>query len=101
VGGVPTPAPGGRRLAMSFSSPALREEHGDAVALLGYVLVDHAAVPGEQDVAWLVVPAELARSHPRWWASIRERADAVYRLAMGPVVQRFAAVLRAHGALDD
>jgi hypothetical protein len=88
------PVPDGHRVTVSFSSPALAEEHGEAVGLLGYVVVP-GPDEGEQ-VAWLLVPAALARAHPRWWTTIRSRSDAVYRMAMGPVLRRFAALLRAH-----
>ncbi len=89
------PAPDGHRVTVSFSSAALAEEHGDAVRLLGYVLVSG---PGEDSdaLAWLVVPAALARAHRTWWTTIRARSDAVYHLGMGPVLRQFAPVLRAH-----
>jgi hypothetical protein len=90
------PAPDGHRVTVSFSSPALAEEHGDAVRLLGYVLVNGPDDEDTEPLAWLVVPAALARSHPRWWTTIRSRADAVYHLGMGPVLRQFAAVLRPH-----
>jgi hypothetical protein len=91
------PVPERHRVTLSFSSAALRDEHGDAVELLGYVLVASPSDPTGPDAAWLVVPAELARSHPRWWSTIRKRADAVYHLGMGPVLRRFASLLDAHG----
>lgn len=90
------PAPAGGRVTMSFSSPALRDEHGEAVELLGYVVVDGHDGAEPDDLAWLVVTAELARAHPRWWAGVRLRADAVYSLEMGPVLRRFAPVLAPH-----
>ncbi len=92
------PAPDGHRVTVSLSTQGLADEHGDALALLGYVLVpgpdilDRAA----GDVAWLVVSRALAIAHPRWWASVRNLSDAVYRLDMGPVRRRFAAVLAPH-----
>jgi hypothetical protein len=88
------PAPGGHRVTVSFSSPALAEEHGEAVELLGYLVVP--GPDGDDDVAWLLVPAPLARAHPIWWTTIRSRSDAVYRLAMGPVMRQLAAVLAPH-----
>lgn len=93
------PAPDEHRVTLSFSSAALLDEHGDAVGFLGYVLVPHPPDATGPDAAWLVVPAELARAHPRWWSMIRTRADAVYHLGMGPVVRRFAPLLEAHGVL--
>lgn len=90
------PVPDGHRVTLSFSSPGLAEEHAEAIGLLGYVEVGGPADGGGADVAWLVVPAPLARAHPTWWATIRAGADAVYHLGMGPVVRQFAALLATH-----
>jgi hypothetical protein len=89
------PAPGGRRVTVSFSPPGLAAAHRETLDLLGYDVVEGADDEGP-DVAWLVVPAEAALAHARWWASVRDLADAVFPLAMGPVAQRYAHVLRAH-----
>jgi hypothetical protein len=94
------PAPDAHRVTVSLSSPAMRDEHGEALRMLGYVLVDGPVEEQEhgRPVAWLVVTSTLAREHPRWWASVRGGADAVYSLAMGPVVRRFGDVLAPHRA---
>lgn len=93
------PAPGSYRVTASLSSAALADEHGEALTLLGYVLVDGPAILDRAagDVAWLVVSEALALGHPRWWASVRSLSDAVYRLDLGPVRRRFTAVLEPHG----
>ena len=93
------PAPGAHRVTVSLSSVGLADEHAEALALLGYVVVDGPAILDRAagDVAWLVVSEALALGHPRWWASVRGLSDAVYRLDLGPVRRRFAAVLEPHG----
>lgn len=97
------PVPDGHVVTVSFSTHAAAEEHGDAFALLGYRGVPPPALgppappsDGSGDVAWLVVSSALARAHPLWWRSVRAHADAVFPLALGPVVARYGDVLHAH-----
>lgn len=94
------PVPDGHVVTVSFSTPAATEEHADAFALLGYRVVAAPDAPdgpkGAVPVAWLVVAGGLARRHPLWWAGVRDHADGVFVLSMGPVVARFATVLQAH-----
>jgi hypothetical protein len=96
--GLP-PAPGGARVTVSLSSPALADEHGEALDLLGYLVVDGPAECDGPPVAWFVVDGGVAARHRRWWASVRSLADAVLPLAMGPVLRRYSVLLRAHGRL--
>jgi len=91
------PVPDGHEVTVSFSSPGAGREHGATLELLGYRVVGHtprAGVP--EGSAWMVVTAEAAAAHPRWWAGVRACADAVYRLGMGPVRRWAAPILRAH-----
>lgn len=101
------PVPDGHVVTVSFSTAAAAEEHAEAFALLGYRVVASPAEPHDPDasdapgggavpVAWLVVAGGLARRHPLWWAGVRDHADGVFVLSMGPVVARFATVLQAH-----
>jgi hypothetical protein len=89
------PAPGGNAVTVSLSRPELAAEHGETLDLLGYEVV-RGTTDEEPAVAWLLVHGDVALAHARWWASIRDLADAVFPLAMGPVARRYAQVLRAH-----
>lgn len=93
------PAPHRARVTVSLSTPALADEHGETLDLLGYVLVDGPPHTGGPAVAWLVVDAAVTGRHGRWWASVRSLADAVFPLAMGPVLRRYGRLLEAHGRL--
>ena len=91
------PVPDGRDVTVSFSSAGLHLEHGEALELLGYRVVGDTPRPGVPGgSAWMVVTAEVAAAHPRWWAGVRDCSDAVYRVALGPVRVWAAPILRAH-----
>jgi hypothetical protein len=90
------PVPDGYAVTVSLSSAALAEEHGEALALLGYDVVDGPEDPPDSSVAWMLVSASLAQAHPTWWGRVRHLSDGVFRLAMGPAVRRYEALLRAH-----
>ena len=101
------PVPDGHVVTVSFSTAAAAEEHAEAFALLGYRVVGTGPLdtrpprrPADSGhpVAWLVVSGGLARRHHLWWEGVRDHADGVFVLSMGPVVARFADVLRAHFA---
>lgn len=90
------PLPDGHVATVSFSSIGLTAEHGDALALLGYHVVDGPEDPRGSSVAWMLVSTPLAQAHPTWWASVRRLSDGVFRLAMGPALRRYSPILRAH-----
>lgn len=90
------PVPDGHAVTVSFSSPGLAEEHGEALTLLGYRVADGPEDPLDSPVAWMLVSSLLARAHPTWWARVRELSEGVFRLVMGPAQRRYQAILRAH-----
>ncbi len=93
------PVPGGHVVTVSFSSAEACDTHGEALRLLGFTVVEQVTpVPGGDgtEVALMVVSGSLAGEHAAWFAEVRDRADRVYSLVMGPVGQLFADVLRAH-----
>lgn len=91
------PVPDGHEVTVSFSAPGAHAEHGGTLALLGYrVVADTPRAGVGAGTAWMVVTAEAAASHPRWWAGVRAVADAVYRLGLGPVRAWAGPILRAH-----
>lgn len=91
------PAPDGHVVTISFSTAGAHHEHAEAVGQLGYVVVLPDDLPEDgQAAAWIVVAPELTASRPAWWARIRSAADGVWSLEMGPVLRRYAGLLRAH-----
>ncbi|MPZ89929.1 MAG: hypothetical protein GEU81_18150 [Nitriliruptorales bacterium] len=90
------PVPDGHAVTVSFSSPGLADEHGEALALLGYRVADGPEDPPDRPVAWMLVSSRLAQRHPTWWALVRELSEGVFRLVMGPALRRYQAILRAH-----
>lgn len=91
------PPPDGHVVTISFSTAAAHHEHAEAVDLLGYEIVLADDLPEDgQPAAWIVVSGELAHARPAWWAEIRSVSDGVWSLEMGPVMRRYAGLLRAH-----
>lgn len=101
--GLP-PVPGGQTVTVSFSSTAAAEEHGDALRLLGYAVVESGRTTSPArptDSACVLVPQLLRDLHPTYWRSLAGQAERVYDLALGPVLVVFAELLEAHAAARD
>ncbi len=94
------PVPARRTITVSFTSAAAVGEHGDAVALLGYVVVGVAADPQVRgdDAAHVLVGQSVLEAHPRFWRSLSAQADAAFSLALGPAQRVVAAVVHRHVA---
>ena len=91
------PVPDGREVTVSFASAGLELEHTATLELLGYRMVGHTPRAGAPaGSAWMLVDAEVAAAHPRWWAGVRACADAVYRVALGPVRAWAEPITAAH-----
>ena len=94
------PVPAGATVTVSFGSPALADEHGEALALLGYDVVE-APLPPDLSIAgvadFLVTTAVMER-HPTYWRSLAERATRAYHLALGPAATAVADVVGVHAA---
>ncbi len=88
------PVPTGFDVTVSFSSPEVADEHGDAITLLGYSVVGvHASATPS---AMLLVTQALLEAHPTYWRSLAALADAAYSLALGPALVLLDDVLRLH-----
>ncbi len=94
------PVPAGCSVTVSFTSTAAADEHGDAVTLLGYVVVGVAAdrQDRDDDAAHVLVRQALLEAHPRYWRSLAAQADAAFSLALGPAQRVVAAVVARHVA---
>jgi hypothetical protein len=93
-GEVLPPVPTGFEVTVSFSSPALAGEHGEAVELLGYTPV--GCHGGHVPSAMLLITQPLIEAYPKYWRHLAGRADAAYSLALGPPVRLLGDVLRLH-----
>ncbi len=89
------PAPLGRTLTVSVGRPGLLPVAPDELIAAGYRVVGVAGGPdgGHLDV---LVPMELRRTDPDWWAELVARAVRVFDLRMGPVRFVLAAELELH-----
>ena len=89
------PAPLGRTLTVSVGRPGLLPVAADELVAAGYRVVGVAGGPegGHVDV---LVPMELRRTDPDWWADLVQRAARVFDLRMGPVRFVLAAELELH-----
>lgn len=92
------PVPTGATVTVSFGSEALATEHGEALALIGYDLVE---MPLSQDlatdgVADFLVTVDVMERHPTYWRSLAEHATRAYHLALGPAAMVVADVVAAH-----
>lgn len=92
------PVPTGVTVTVSFGSEANATEHGDALALIGYDVVE---MPLPQDlaidgVADFLVTSDVMERHPTYWRSLAERATRAYHLALGPAAMVVADVVAAH-----
>ncbi len=89
------PAPLGRTLTVSVGRPGLLPVDADELITTGYRVVGVAGAPGGGHVD-VLVPMELRRTDPDWWADLAERAVRVFDLRMGPVRYVLAAELELH-----
>lgn len=92
------PVPTGATVTVSFGSEAVAHEHGDALALLGYDVVEAPLPPDASfdGVADFLVTAEVMERHPTYWRSLAAHATRAYHLALGPAAMVVADVVAAH-----
>lgn len=90
------PVPRGRVVTVTLSSATAADEHGEALALLGYRLAGVSPRPSDATVAEVLVPQAVIEAHPRFWRSLADRAEQAFSLAHGPVLARLDAELRVH-----
>lgn len=89
-------APAGTDVSVSFTSAAAATA-GPALDGLGYRTVGVSAREAEAEaLADFVVAHAVIEQHPRWWEAVAGRAEHAHHLALGPVQEAFAEVLRAH-----
>ena len=89
------PAPLGRTLTVSVGHADLLPVASEQLIAAGYRVVGVAGVP-DGDHVDILVPMELRRAEPDWWADLVERAMRVFDLRMGPVRFVLAAELELH-----
>ena len=95
------PVPEGSTVTVSFAARACADEHGDALELLGYRLVDVEALPDlpiSRAVDFLVTE-EVVEKHPTYWRSLAQQAARAYHLALGPAAAAVAEIVAAHAPL--
>ena len=92
------PVPDGFAVTVTFGSPNVAHEHADALALLGYTVVElpPALQLNVSHIADFLVPAELIERHPTYWRSVAERAARAYHLALGPAAALVADIVDVH-----
>jgi hypothetical protein len=95
------PVPAGFDVTVSFGSQDLADEHGDALALLGYRVIripPVTAVP-LPPAADFLVSLDLIEQHPTYWRSLAGKGARAYDLRMGPAAAAVAEVVAAHTML--
>ena len=95
------PVPDGSTVTVSFAARACADEHGDALELLGYRIVDVASLPDlpiSRAVDFLVTE-EVVERHPTYWRSLAQQAARAYHLALGPAAAAVAEIVAAHAPL--
>jgi hypothetical protein len=95
------PVPAGFDVTVSFGSQDLADEHGDALALLGYrvIRVPPPSAVALPPVADFLVTLDLIEQHPTYWRSLAGPGARAYDLRMGPAAAAVAAVVAAHTTL--
>jgi hypothetical protein len=92
------PVPEGFSVTVSFSSPNVAAEHGEALELLGYRVVelpDQLQLPISR-VADFLVSHEVMEQHPTYWRSLADRAVRAYHLSLGPAAALVRDIVDAH-----
>lgn len=92
------PVPAGFDVTVSFGSIATGEEHGEALALLGYRVVSgpESGDPELADSADFLISETLMEHHPTYLRSLGGRATRAYHLALGPAAALVAPIVAAH-----
>ena len=92
------PVPDGFTVTVSFGSANVADEHGEALALLGYNVVElpPALQLTVSHIADFLVSADLIECHPTYWRSVAGRATRVYHLALGPAAALVADIVGEH-----
>ena len=95
------PVPQGRVVTVSFASGTVADEHCDALELLGYRVVDIAAIPDLpiSRVADFLLTSDVIDEHPTYWRSMAEQGTRVYHLALGPAAAAVAEIVAGHAPL--
>ena len=90
--------PDGFTVTVSFGSETLGDEHHDALALLGYRVVDLPPVArlAISRMADFLISQELIEHHPTYWRSLAEQAARAYHLALGPAAALVRDIVVAH-----
>lgn len=91
------PMPDGADITVAFSDADVEAEHGDAVALLGYLSV--GAIPTLADMPPsidLLMPRAAADRWPRWRDEVLSSGGRVWDLAFGPVAMMMASTVGVH-----
>ena len=82
------PVPAGATATVSFSTDQAEAEHGEALRLLGYVVVGVVVGPDESgaDSAELLIAREALDRHATWFRSLLSQSTRAFDLSMGPVL---------------
>lgn len=92
------PVPAGFTVTVSFGCIDDAAEHGDALGLLGYYVLDAAETAdavGSPNVDFLVCQ-RLIEAHPAYCRSLSTHAWRVYHLSLGPAAAAVADTVAAH-----
>ena len=96
VGSLPE-VPAGAEVTVTLGRPELLPVDTGAVRSRGYRIVGTASATRPiGDVVDLLVPSELRSGAPGWWAQLRDGAERVFDLALGPVQRMLHAELALH-----
>jgi hypothetical protein len=92
------PVPEGFGVTVSFGSENVAHEHGDALRLLGYTVVELPPVLqlSVSQIADFLVSAELMGRHPTYWRSLASRATRAYHLSLGPAAALVGGIVDVH-----